>query len=156
MTLCRSLLASGIVLSLSAYPSTGSSASQKPQARGVREQIFRELQPVALKNCTLKRYGSPNDGGYLMCANLIAGATSVYSYGIASEDMLEGVVVKHRNLKFDPAFDVKATHYSLNQTAAFSSLINGRTTCKRRTPIRFRWRSPRRARKSAAAMIFSW
>ncbi len=86
MTLCRSLLASGIVLSMSAPPSTVSAPSQKPEARGVREQIFRELQPVALKNCTLKRYGSPNDGGYLMCANLIAGATSVYSYGIASED----------------------------------------------------------------------
>jgi ribosomal protein L16 Arg81 hydroxylase len=33
--------------------------------------------------------------------------------GIASEEMLEDVVVKHRNLKFDPAFDVKATHYTL-------------------------------------------
>ncbi len=33
--------------------------------------------------------------------------------GIASEEMLEDVVVKHRNLKFDPTFDVKATHYTL-------------------------------------------
>ena len=32
---------------------------------------------------------------------------------IASEEMLEDVVVKHRNLKFDPLFDVKATHYTL-------------------------------------------
>ncbi len=33
----------------------------------LRETILAELQPVALKNCTLKRFGSTNDGGYLMC-----------------------------------------------------------------------------------------
>jgi len=32
---------------------------------------------------------------------------------IASEDMLEAVVVKHRNLAYDPIFDIKATHYTL-------------------------------------------
>jgi len=39
--------------------------------RELREIILAELQPVALKNCTLKRFGSANDGGYLMCENLI-------------------------------------------------------------------------------------
>ena len=33
--------------------------------RKLREAILAELQPVALKNCTLKRFGSANDGGYL-------------------------------------------------------------------------------------------
>lgn len=33
---------------------------------------------------------------------------------IASEEMLEDVVVKHRNLTYDPIFDAKATHYRLN------------------------------------------
>jgi hypothetical protein len=32
---------------------------------------------------------------------------------IASEEMLEDVVVKHRNLTFDPTFDARATHYHL-------------------------------------------
>jgi hypothetical protein len=32
-------------------------------ARRLREAILAELQPVALKNCTLKRFGSANDGG---------------------------------------------------------------------------------------------
>ena len=59
--------------------------------------------------------------------------------GIASEDMLEDVAVKHRSLKFDPAFDFKATHYTLKPGDGIFVLINGRTTCKRRTPIRFRW-----------------
>src|SRR6266542_6028618 len=34
--------------------------------RKLREGILAELQPVALKNCTLKRFGNANDGGYLM------------------------------------------------------------------------------------------
>ncbi|MGZ3410189.1 MAG: cupin-like domain-containing protein [Xanthobacteraceae bacterium] len=32
---------------------------------------------------------------------------------IASEEMLEDVVVKHRNLTYDPSFEPKATHYNL-------------------------------------------
>ena len=39
--------------------------------RKLREAILAELQPVALKNCQLKRFSSAKDGGYLMCENLI-------------------------------------------------------------------------------------
>src|ERR1700733_6771185 len=38
-----------------------------------RHALWNEIRPVALKNCTLRRFGSVNDGGYLMCENLIAG-----------------------------------------------------------------------------------
>lgn len=34
----------------------------------------------------MKRYGSSNDGGYLMCENLAAGVGAAYSYGISTED----------------------------------------------------------------------
>jgi hypothetical protein len=54
--------------------------------REIRQALLNELRPVTLENCTLKRYGLPNDGGYLMCDNLIEGAESAYSYGIAGED----------------------------------------------------------------------
>ena len=50
--------------------------------RKLREAILAELQPVALKNCTLKRFGSANDGGYLMCENLIEPLDTGYSYGV--------------------------------------------------------------------------
>ena len=53
---------------------------------GIRAQLLKELRPVTLKNCTLKRYGGPNDGGYLMCENLASGVQSAYSYGIDTED----------------------------------------------------------------------
>ena len=58
------------------------------EARGLRlrETILAELQPVALKNCTLKRFGSANDGGYLMCENLIEPIDAAYSYGVGSND----------------------------------------------------------------------
>jgi hypothetical protein len=55
-------------------------------ARQIREQLLMELQPVALQNCTMKRVGSPNDGGYLMCGNLLGGVESAYSYGIGPHD----------------------------------------------------------------------
>jgi len=84
-------LASCVILSLVAL---ASSAFRSPPARQIspadqrqiRRALLEELRPVTLKNCTLKRFGSANDGGYLMCENLIAGLASAYSYGIATED----------------------------------------------------------------------
>ena len=52
----------------------------------LREAILAELQPIALKNCTLKRFGSANDGGYLMCENLIEPLDAAYSYGVGRND----------------------------------------------------------------------
>src|SRR5688572_20190892 len=52
----------------------------------IRKAIFDLVQPVALANCDLKRFGEANDGGYLMCANLLEGVESGYSYGISGYD----------------------------------------------------------------------
>jgi hypothetical protein len=51
-----------------------------------RQALWDEIAPVALKNCKLRRYGSVNDGGYLMCENLLNGIQVGYSYGIDTED----------------------------------------------------------------------
>jgi hypothetical protein len=51
-----------------------------------RQALFETLQPVALGNCQLERFGEPHDGGYLMCGNLLGGVQSGYSYGIAGYD----------------------------------------------------------------------
>jgi hypothetical protein len=56
------------------------------QQRRTREVLFNEIRPVALANCSLKRFGSRYDGGYLMCENLLEGIESAYSYGIDKED----------------------------------------------------------------------
>src|SRR6476660_6205419 len=77
--------------------------------RKLREAILAELQPVALKNCTLKRFGSANDGGYLMCENLIEPLDAAYSYGVGRNDDWGGEVSRryhvpvHQYDCFDPA-----------------------------------------------------
>ena len=51
-------------------------------ALGDRHLTFIEILVVV----QLARIGGPNDGGYLMCANLTAGLESAYSYGIGGDD----------------------------------------------------------------------
>ncbi|MFL5609193.1 MAG: hypothetical protein ACJ78G_00630 [Gemmatimonadaceae bacterium] len=51
-----------------------------------RETLFALLQPVALSNCELQRFGEAHDGGYLMCANLLQDVQAGYSYGISGYD----------------------------------------------------------------------
>jgi len=52
----------------------------------LRRSLLAELQPVALTNCELKRFGEANDGGYVLCANLLDSVQGGYSYGISGYD----------------------------------------------------------------------
>jgi hypothetical protein len=52
----------------------------------IRDHLFGLLQPVHVSNCELKRFGEPNDGGYLLCANLLTTVEAGYSYGISNYD----------------------------------------------------------------------
>lgn len=61
-------------------------APQPPEVVQRRAALFEMLQPVALANCELERFGEANDGGYLMCGNLLDGVRSGYSYGIGGYD----------------------------------------------------------------------
>ena len=56
------------------------------RARQARAALFAELQPVKLRNCELERFGEKNDGGYLLCGNLLKDVESAYSYGISGYD----------------------------------------------------------------------
>ena len=51
-----------------------------------RRQLFDELRPVPLAGCGMKRFGAPNDGGYLLCGDLLDEVEVAYSYGIAGRD----------------------------------------------------------------------
>ena len=64
----------------------GAARLAQPTARDTRRALLAELQPIALRNCTLERIGSDNDGGYLMCGNLLENVQSAYSYGIGPAD----------------------------------------------------------------------
>jgi len=52
----------------------------------LRTALFAELQPIAVANCRLERFGDAHDGGYLVCGNMLTAAKSVYSYGIDGRD----------------------------------------------------------------------
>src|ERR671938_135850 len=71
-----------LVASLAALPRL----YPRPTPRQFREQLLTELRPVVLENCTMRRFGGPNDGGYLMCANLLGNVEVAYSYGIGPSD----------------------------------------------------------------------
>jgi hypothetical protein len=61
-------------------------AVQATRERQARAAILDAVRPVTLRNCTLERVGSANDGGYLMCVNLAGAAQSAYSYGVGPND----------------------------------------------------------------------
>lgn len=48
--------------------------------------LFARLQPVKLSNCDFQRFGEANDGGYLLCGNLLRDVRAGYSYGISGYD----------------------------------------------------------------------
>jgi hypothetical protein len=58
----------------------------RTHAEQIRDHLFGLLQPVHVSNCELKRFGEPNDGGYLLCGNLLTGVEAGYSYGISGYD----------------------------------------------------------------------
>ena len=75
-TLCARLmlvLAGVLILSLTVLSVGAWGVPSKKGERQIRQALLEELRPVSLKNCTLKRFGSTYDGGYLMCENLIDG-----------------------------------------------------------------------------------
>jgi hypothetical protein len=78
----------------------------------VRKALFAELQPIALANCDLKRFGEVNDGGYLLCGNLLGAVKAGYSYGISGYDGWGCQVAKELAVKvhqydcFDPTVPV--------------------------------------------------
>ncbi len=69
-------------------------AVQYWRTRQVREALWAAFAPVQITNCELQRFGNANDGGYLMCGNLLSAATASYSYGINGEDAWGCVVAE--------------------------------------------------------------
>ena len=73
-------------LALRTEPSPDTIVVQANANDRVRRSLFAAIQPVALSNCELKRFGEKNDGGYVMCGNLLGAVQAGYSYGISGYD----------------------------------------------------------------------
>ena len=84
--LLRSALVAMFVIIVAALAYLPTLGRPTVTARELREQLLIELRPVVLANCTMQRIGSANDGGYLMCGNLLGNVQSSYSYGIGPAD----------------------------------------------------------------------
>src|SRR2546430_15759103 len=54
----------------------------KPTAHQIREQLLTELRPVVLSNCTLRRFGSANYGGYFVWGEPLRNVQSADLYGV--------------------------------------------------------------------------
>jgi hypothetical protein len=81
-TVWRPLAAAVLVVAI--FAATGTYSAIRRMT--IHRELFAQLRPVALSNCQLERFGEPNDGGYLLCGNLLTGSRSAYSYGIAGYD----------------------------------------------------------------------
>lgn len=104
--------------------------------REVREALGRELQLVTLERCTLARYGSAHDGGYLLCKNLIDDLGAVYSYGVGPNDDFDCALAARHNLpvhQYDclhdarPACRVGTTVFHNECVGPKANTINSRT-----------------------------
>jgi len=82
----RLVAAASVIAAAATSGCAGAALPPSGQAVETRRDLFRELRPVTLANCTLRRYGVLHDGGYLMCENLMDDARSAYSYGIDGRD----------------------------------------------------------------------
>ena len=56
------------------------------RAQAIPQELFDLLRPVGLSKCELVRFGEANDGGYVLCGNLLSDARAGYSYGINGYD----------------------------------------------------------------------
>ena len=59
---------------------------QYTRTKQIRQSLYAAVEPVTVTNCDLKRFGDANDGGYLLCGNLLTEAQVAYSYGINATD----------------------------------------------------------------------
>jgi hypothetical protein len=80
------VLAGAVVLVSCSRPPAKQDPAEAAAKAVHRQNLFDELRPVKLSNCTFARFGEKNDGGYVLCANLLDEARAAYSYGIAGYD----------------------------------------------------------------------
>jgi hypothetical protein len=89
------LCVSGVTVWARVLKSPWEQFRKRRHAEQGRARLLAELQPVKLANCEFQRFGEKNDGGYVLCANLLGAVQSAYSYGISGYDQW-GCDVTHR------------------------------------------------------------
>lgn len=94
----------------------------------LRRFLLKELQPIRLANCDLQRFGEANDGGYLLCGNLLGGVQAGYSYGISGYDGWGCAISQRLKIpvhEYD-CFDLTAPVCSGGQTTFHGECVAGK------------------------------
>ena len=86
LVLLTLLAGSAGMIAFQRYGTPSVAAEMRAGDPRIRQELFALVQPVALKNCTLERFGEDHDGGYLVCGNLLKDVKGAYSYGISGYD----------------------------------------------------------------------
>jgi hypothetical protein len=129
------LWASGVIVWQLFFAAPWEQLQTRRREERARDRLFAELQPVTLASCEFKRFGEPNDGGYLLCANLLGSVQSGYSYGISGYDqwgcdVSRGLTIPvHQYDCFNlqvPACSGGLTMFHAECVGAAPSLVDGR------------------------------
>lgn len=93
----------------------------------IRQVLFTEIQPVALANCELERFGEERDGGYLMCGNLLGEVEAGYSYGISGYDGWGCDISTRLNVRVHQydCFDTRSTSCPAGDLAFHAECVAG-------------------------------
>ena len=86
VVLCLAAAGWAVVRREEARPPAWKPVGVRTRDEKIRDHLFWSLQPVKVTNCELKRFGEPNDGGYILCGNLLGAVQAGYSYGISGYD----------------------------------------------------------------------
>lgn len=132
------VVAAGLVgvVGLALYLTTRSDERAAPaegppptRAEDIRRALFAELQPVALANCVPERFGEANDGGYLLCANLLDAVEAGYSYGISGYDGWGCAISTRLDVRVHQydCFDTRATSCPTGDLAFHAECVAGST-----------------------------
>jgi hypothetical protein len=95
----------------------------------IRQTLFAELQPVALANCVPERFGEADDGGYVMCANLLDAVEAGYSYGISGYDGWGCAISTRLDVRVHQydCFDTRTTSCATGDLAFHAECVAGST-----------------------------
>jgi hypothetical protein len=126
-----SLIGGGLLLLRERGGDVSTEPARQPVTREarIRAALFAEVQPVALANCELERFGEERDGGYLMCGNLLDEVEAGYSYGISGYDGWGCEIserLKVRVHQYD-CFDTRTTSCPAGDVAFHAECVAGTT-----------------------------
>ena len=110
VVLCLAAAGWALVRREEARPLAWEPVGARTREEKIRDHLFWSLQPVKVTNCELKRFGEANDGGYILCGNLL-GAVQRQDTGPGFQATTAGVATSPSSSAF-PFIGPRSLRYS--------------------------------------------